>query len=143
MFSGHGIQRALDPNNFTHFYVLWGIFALVVGWALPVLFPPSVVNTHFYSNGIWFGGMGVPGLALRIVWYVWSAGMVTDCGPTLRCGWFIFCFFSNILFCVSVVSSLVFDVIWPWNISASFLSSLSFMCLKVKTGQLLLDFSVR
>ena len=52
--------------------------------------------------------------------------MMTDCGSNLRCGWFLFCFCSTILVCVSVVSILGFDAIWPWRNSAIFLSALSF-----------------
>ena len=56
--------------------------------------------------------------------------MVTDCGSTLGGVWVLFWFCSAILVCVSVVSRLVFGVIWPWNISASFLSASSFYVYK-------------
>ena len=32
-----------------------------------------------------------------------------------------------IVVCVSVVSSFIFDIIWPWKISASFLRKLLFL----------------
>ena len=60
--------------------------------------------------------------------------MVNDCIPTLRGGWVLFFFCSTILVCVSVVSSLVFGVIWPWNISESFRSALSFSVTKGANG---------
>ena len=40
----------------------------------------------------------------------------------------------TILVCVSVLSSLFFVVIWPWKISAFFLSAISFSVPKGTTG---------
>ena len=51
--------------------------------------------------------------------------------------------FSTILVRVSVVSSLFFSVICPWNMSANFLSASTFLCLRVPTGRLVMDFLVR
>ena len=41
---------------------------------------------------------------------------------------------SAILVCVSVVSSLVSGLIWPWNISSSFAGTLSFSVTKGANG---------
>ena len=97
----------------------------------------------FYSNGICCGGIGYLALALRLIWGVGDVGMVTYCGSTLRVFWFLSFFCSNILVCVSVVSSLGFYVIWPCNMSARFLSASIFLCLRVKMGSMVMGFSVR
>ena len=69
--------------------------------------------------------------------------MVTACGYTFGGVWFLFFFCSTILAWVSVVSVLVFFGIFPWKTSVSFLNVLSFLCLRVRTGWLILDFSGR
>ena len=76
--------------------------------------------------------MGVTGLALPHIWGVGDDGIVTDCGSILGGGWVLFLFCSTILACVSVVSSLVFDMIWPWYIYASFITALIFSVPKGK-----------
>ena len=40
----------------------------------------------FNYNRIWCGGVGVTGLALRLLLGVGDAGMDTSCRSTLRCG---------------------------------------------------------
>ena len=69
--------------------------------------------------------MGVIALALHIVWGVRAAGMVNYCGSNIGCGWVLILFCSTILVCVSVVSSLVLPVIFPWKMYASFISASS------------------
>ena len=78
--------------------------------------------------------MVVPSLALHIVYGVGDSGMVTACDSTLGGGWVLFCFCSTILVCVLVVSTLVFGVIWPWDITTSFLIVFSFSLPKGANG---------
>ena len=92
------------------------------GRSLPGLLPPSVVNNPFF-NWIQCGGVGGLPLALLLVWVVWDSIMVTYYGSTLGGGWVLCCFCYTILVYVSVISSLVFDVICTWKMSASFLSA--------------------
>ena len=49
----------------------WG--AGIAGFA-----PPSVVNIHFLTNGIWCGSVGGIALDLSLVWGVGDSVMVTD-----------------------------------------------------------------
>ena len=61
--------------------------------------------------------------------------------PTSEVYRYYFC--STILVCVSVVSSLGFGTIWPWKISASFLSALIVSVPKVASREAGAGFLVR
>ena len=102
--------------------------ALCTGWGAGITRSASTPSGEylFSSNNICYWGMYVLDLALRLVWGVGPAGMVTACISILRGISVLFFFCSAILVCVSVVSSLVFPVIFPWDIFTSFLSALSF-----------------
>ena len=96
----------------------------------------------FSSNGFLFGGVGALDLSLCLVWCLGAAGMLTTCGFILRDVQVLLYFCSTFLVCVLVVSSVVFAVIWIWEMFASFLIASIFMCLKVQTRRLVLDFSL-
>ena len=87
--------------------------------------------------------MGVPGLALYLVWGFGYYGMVTACGSTLGVGCVIFSFCTTILVRASVVSSMVFGVIWPWKIPTSSLIELRFSVPKGENGAAATIFSLR
>ena len=99
IISGHTLLYTF----LNHFYVWWGICALVGGRSLPVPFPPLVVNTHFLQYGMWWRGMVVLHLSIFLVWVIRDSGMVTACLSTLGGGWVLFFFYSTILVYVLVV----------------------------------------
>ena len=111
---------------FSHFLCLVGIYEPVGGWALPGPLPTLMVNTPFfqmgYGVGVWvllvypqvlFGVLGL---------MVWS--LLVD--PTFGVTWVLFFFCYTILDCFSVISSLVFSVIFTCKMSVIFLSVSSF-----------------
>ena len=77
---------------FDRFYIFWGIYASVGGRALPVMLPPSVVNTPFlqmvYGVGLWvllfypYALFGVSGL---LVWSLLAALASEVAGSYVAC----------------------------------------------------------
>ena len=138
MFNGRGLKWALASNNCTLyldiFYFLWGIYAPVGGGAYRVrLHPWWWVILLFKWNMVWGCGcywfILTSCLVCQVLWY----------GSCLRLHlfrWLVTIFlFPTIFVWVSVVLSLVFSMIFPWNMYATFLSASSFMCLRLQKGR--------
>ena len=122
-------------NFFSHFKCHVGYLCTV--WEARLTGSASTLSSEYYfsSNGIWCRGVGVTGFALHIDWVVGADIMVTSCGSTLEGGWVLFFFCSTIFFWVSVVSSLVFSEIFPWNIFTTFLSESIISVTKGANGE--------
>ena len=65
---------------------------LCTGWGSGLTRSVSTLGGEYYfsSNEISCVDESVTGLALNLVWGVGTAGMVTACGYTLKCGWVLF-----------------------------------------------------
>ena len=118
---------SIGPTSFYTFFIhfLCLVGYLCTGWGAGITGSASTLSGEYP-----FPQIGSGEDALNIVLGVGANGMVTDYISTFGCGWVLFWVCSTILVCVSVVSSLVFGVIWPWNISESFRSALSFSVTK-------------
>ena len=122
---------SIGPTSFYTFFIhfLCLVGYLCTGWGAGITGSASTLSGEYP-----FPQIGSGEDALNIVLGVGANGMVTDYISTFGCGWVLFWVCSTILVCVSVVSSLVFGVIWPWNISESFRSALSFSVTKGANG---------
>ena len=94
---------------------------------------------YFFSNWIWFGSLSGYNFYFYLVWGAGDDFLVTFCGFTLEYdwAWVLSCCTNLIWFYVG--SSVVFDDIWPWNMSSSFMSASIFLWPTVQTDRQVLD----